>query len=66
MTPLIILLIVLALALLYKNVSPFNNEFVPRNMYAWTPGVPRAIPVDPPTPGPDWRLHPSIRFLGSQ
>ena len=66
MTPLLILLIVLALALLYKNVSPFNNELVPHNMYAWSPGVPRPIPVDPPTPGLDWRLHPSIRFMGSQ
>ena len=65
MTPLLILLIVLALVLLYKNVSPFNNELVPHDMYAWRNLTPRPIPIDPPTPGLDWRLHPSIRFLGT-
>jgi hypothetical protein len=65
MTPLLILLIVLALVLLYKNVSPYT-QLVPHDMYAWAPGVPRPIPMDPPTPGLDWRLHPSIRFLGRQ
>ena len=64
MTPLLILLIVLALVLLYKNVSP-DTQLVPHDMYAWAPGVPRAIPVDPATPGLDWRLHPSIYFRGT-
>ena len=62
MTPLLILLIVLAVALLYKTMSPYV-ALDPPDLYAWAPGVPRPIPRDPPTPGLNWRLHPSIGFL---
>ena len=45
----IILLIVLALALLAKTVSPYV-AFDPVTLYT------RAIPSDPPVPGLSWRL----------
>jgi hypothetical protein len=64
MMPLLMILIVLALMLLYKTTSPYV-AMVPENMYAWAPGVARPIPIDPPTPGLDWRLHPSIGFRGT-
>jgi|APCry1669190327_1035288.scaffolds.fasta_scaffold00028_37 hypothetical protein len=64
MTPLLILLVVLALLLLYKTTSPYV-AMDPPDLYAWAPGARRAIPIDPPVPGIDWRLHPSIAFKGT-
>jgi hypothetical protein len=59
MTPFLTILIVLALVLLYKTTSPYV-AMSPPSLYN------RPIPIDPPTPGLDWRLHPSIHFMGAQ